>query len=175
MSRRTILLLTLLAGLLPAAPAAAQPDGHRHQSFLFQIRHSPELNRSFVYRAFRTEPGNPDGYLIERGNGWLGDARHADLRPTACPALGRALRALADLPPPAVFLGEQEAYDISAAHGEEYSFGGFVHFANGGEGEVSFMAYDVPDRRPDAQLEWMRTFVRAFDACVPRTGTGGSG
>jgi hypothetical protein len=60
-------------------------------------------------------------------------------------------------------------YDTAVTpRSEAYYFDGFVRFANGGEGEFSFMSYDVRGRPTDPQLEWMRGLVRAFDACAPR-------
>ena len=167
---RGLRLLALLAALLPAAPAAAQDDAHRHAGLVFRIRHAPELNRELVYRAFLTDPDNPASLIVERGHGWSGNSRQTDLRPAACPALRRAVTALADLPLPAVFLGAPGPYDIRAPRGEQYVFHGFARFPNGGEGEVSFMAYDVPGRPRDAHLEWMRSVVLAFEGCAGRGG-----
>lgn len=167
-----LLAATMAAGpALAAAPAAAvdQREAHRHQGFLFRIRHEPELNRQFVYRAYLTDPADPASLIVERGLGFSGDSAQTDLTIAACPPLRRAVQALAALPLPAVRL-EEARYDINAPRGEEYRFDGFVAFPNGGEGEVSFMAYDVPGRPADAHLAWMRGLVRAFDACRPRRG-----
>ncbi|HTU12873.1 MAG TPA: hypothetical protein VMG08_18425 [Allosphingosinicella sp.] len=165
--RRWAALLGLLAGPIPASAAAEQGDAHRHAGFLFQIRFEPDLNADRVYRAFLPDPADPASLIVERGAGYLGDERRVDLDPAACPALRRAVAALADLPAPAVALGEAAPYDYRQRRPGHYYFNGFVRFPNGGEGELSFQSYDVPGRPADPQLAWMRGLVRAFDACRP--------
>jgi hypothetical protein len=171
-TRGFALALALLAGL--AGPAAADPssqrDAHRHAGYLFRIRVEPEMNTQFVYRAFLASPDDPASLLVERSDGYLGDEGQVDLTPAACPALRPAVMALAALPPPAAYLGPGPRYDINAPWGVHYYFAGFVRFANGGEGEISFMSYEVRGRPRDPQLEWMRGLVRAFDACRRRGG-----
>jgi hypothetical protein len=168
MSRR-VRLAGLLAALLPAVPAAAQGDAHRHEGFVFQIRYTPELNRDYLYKVYQPDPADPASLMVQRGAGYTGETRTVDLAAARCPALRRAVAALGALPVPAVQF-EQYAYDIRAPRGEEYVFQGFARFANGAEGEVSFWAYDVPGRTPDAHLTRMRALVRAFDACLPPAG-----
>ena len=163
------------AAALAPAPAAADPhairQAHRHPGHLFRIRHQPELNRHYVYRVFNPRPGDPAGLLVERSEGWLGDEGFADLSPAACPPLGRQVAAVARLPMPAPAIAPPRSDRYASAatpRNEHYQFDGFVRFANGGEGEISFMSYDVEGRPTDPQLEWMRELVRAFDACAPR-------
>lgn len=172
--KRLAFALLALAALAPA-PASADPysvrEAHRHPGALFRIRFEPEMNTHYVYRVFRADPANPGGLLVERSDGYLGDEGFVDLNPAGCPALGRQVAALARLPMPAVAIEPPRAsrYDTAATpRSEAYYFDGFVRFANGAEGEFSFMSYDVPGRPTDPQLEWMRGLVRAFDACAPR-------
>lgn len=168
MSRR-LCLAALLAALLPAAPAAAQDDAHRHPGFLFQIRFTPSDHRvDYLYAVYQSDPADPASLMVHRGRGYTGQAPSVDQNATQCPALRGAVAALASVEAPAVFIGVPERYDINAPRGDQYTFQGFLHFPNGAEGQVSFMAHDVPGRRADAQLSWMRGLVRAFDACVPR-------
>lgn len=171
MRRRVVLALALaLAGGLAASSATAAPDrdAHRHPGSLFRIRVEPAMGSYFVYWAFLTNPDDPASLLVERSTSYLGDEGQTDLRPAACPALRPAVMALAALPPPAVTFGPGPRYDINAPWGVHYQFDGFVRFANGGEGEISFVSYDLPGRPRDAQLAWMRGVVLAFDACRPR-------
>ena len=163
-----------LAALAPA-PAAADPytvrEAHRHAGALFRIRFEPEMNSHWVYSVYHADPANPAGLLVQRAEGYLGDAGFVDLNPAGCPALARQVAALASLPMPAVAIRPPPAsrYDSAATpRSEAYYFDGFVRFANGAEGEFSFMSYDVAGRPTDPQLEWMRGLVRAFDACAPR-------
>lgn len=168
--RRLAPILALLAGLAPGTAAADEREAHRHPGFLFQVRFEPDLNADLVYRAFLPDPDDPASLIVERGRGYLGDDGRVDLDPAACPALRRAVAALATLPLPAVHLGEGAPYDYRERRPAQYSFNGFVRFPNGGEGEISFMSYDAPDRPADPQLAWMRGLVRAFDACRPPGG-----
>jgi hypothetical protein len=172
MRRRALPGAALALALLVAAPAAADPntveDAHRHPGLLFRIRVEPELNTAWVYRAFLRDPADLSSLLVERSDNWLGDRGQTDLTPSTCPALRGAVAALADLSPPAVALDGERRYVPEAARAEQYRFDGFLHFANGGEGEISFTSYDLPGRPRDLQLEWMRGLVRAFDACRRR-------
>jgi hypothetical protein len=160
--------MLLLAGLPPAAPALADSNGHAHPGLLFQIRAEPEPDTNFVYRAFLADPDDPTTLLVERSDTYLADHGQVDLGPAACPALGRAVAALATLPLPAVSIDGQRPYDTGGPHGTVYYFNGFLRFANGGEGEVSFTSLDLPRQPADPQLLWMRGLVQAFDTCRPR-------
>lgn len=170
--RRNLLLLALIA--LVAAPAAAAPDrdAHRHTGLLFQLRFEPELNDSWVYRAFLADPDHPSGLIVERTSNWLGDQGHVDLTPASCPAAAALVARLGSLQLPAVALERARPYDPMAGIPASYHFAGFVRFANGGEGEASFTAYDEPGQRADPLLEWARGLVRAVDACRPRVRAG---
>lgn len=178
MNRRA-LTAPLALGLALAAPAPALAatdahtlrEAHRHPGFLFQIRFEPELNTEFVYRVFRAGPDTSAGLLVERSDGYLGDTGFVDLNPAACPGVARQAAALANMPmpAPAIAPARSSRYDTAAdPRDERYTFNGFIGFPNGGEGEISFMSYDVPGHATDPQLQWMRELVRAFDACRPR-------
>ena len=162
--------LALLGLLASAAAAAAEPnpDAHRHPGLLFQLRFEPELNTAFVYRAFLADPDHPATLIVERSNGWLGDAAQVDVTPASCPAAAAAVMRLESLTLPAAALENSRPYDPRARMPASYQFSGFVHFANGGEGEVTFTAYDQPGLRADPLLDWARGLVRAVDACRPR-------
>lgn len=159
-----------LLGLLATPGAAAPPDrdAHRHPGFLFQLRFEPEMNTAFVYRAFLADPERPASLIVERTSNWLGDEGYVDLTPASCPAAAAAVVRLASLPLPTVALENNRPYDMRAPSPASYHFGGFVRFPNGGEGQVSFYAYDAPGQRADPLLDWARGLVRAFDACRPR-------
>lgn len=164
--------LALAAAAVAATPASAEPnrDAHRHAGSLFQLRFEPELNTAFVYRAFLAEPDHPASLIIERTSNWLGDQGHADFTPASCPAAARLVARLGSLTLPAVALENSRPYDMRAPRPAAYHFSGFVHFPNGGEGEVTFNAYDAPGQPADPLLEWARDLVRAVDACRSRTG-----
>jgi hypothetical protein len=161
-----------LVPAVPAGPAAAAPstirDAHRHPGELFRIRFEPEMGTYFIYRVFHANPADPASLLVERTSTWLGDEDFADLNVAGCPALREAVASLAALPMPAVSLGETGRYQPDAPRPHIYEFDGFVRFANGAEGEISFTSYDIRGRPVDPQLAWMRGLVRAFDACRPR-------
>ena len=161
--------LLALPGLLASAAAAEpDPDAHRHPGLLFQLRFEPELNTDFVYRAFLADPDHPGTLIVERSNGWLGDAAQVDVTPASCPDAAAAVARLGSLRLPAAALETNRPYDPRARMPASYHFSGFVHFANGGEGEVSFYAYDAPGQRADPLLDWARELVRAVDACRRR-------
>ena len=168
MMRRFWSLLALPGLLASAAAAEPDPDAHRHPGLLFQLRFEPELNTDSVYRAFLADPDHPGTLIVERSNGWLGDAAQVDVTPATCPAAAAAVMRLGSLTLPAAALENNRPYDPRARMPASYHFSGFVHFANGGEGEVSFIAYDEPGQRADPLLEWARGLVRAVDACRPR-------
>jgi hypothetical protein len=169
--RRRSLASLVLLGLLASAAAAAEPnpDAHRHPGLLFQLRFEPELNTAFVYRAFLSEPDHPATLIVERSDGWLGDEGQVDVTPASCPAAAAAVMRLASLRLPAVAPERIRPYDGRAPTPASYHFSGFVRFPNGGEGEVTFYAYDQPGQRTDPLLAWARGLVRAVDACRPRT------
>lgn len=168
MRRRGLARLALLGLLASAAAAEPNPDAHRHPGLLFQLRFEPEPNTAFVYRAFLAEPDHPGTLIVERSNGWLGDAAQVDVTPASCPAAAAAVMRLGSLTLPAAALENNRPYDPRARTPASYQFGGFVHFANGGEGEVTFTAYDQPGQRADPLLAWARGLVRAVDACRAR-------
>jgi hypothetical protein len=154
-----------LAAAMLAAPGMAQDDAHRHGGLIFHLRVSPDLNDYTLYRAYLADPDDPASLLVERGGGYLGNDGPVDLTPAQCPALGRAVAALGELALPAVHIGAPQRYAINAVRGTEYDFSGFIGFANGGEGELRILTYDVPDTPAEPQLEWARGFVQAFEAC----------
>ncbi|HYD13676.1 MAG TPA: hypothetical protein VEC11_12585 [Allosphingosinicella sp.] len=170
--RRLLLCLALASALPFAEPAAAAPstirDAHRHHGELFRIRFEPAMSIEFTYRVFHADPSDPASLLVERSNTWLGEESFVDLNLAGCPALREAVAALARMEMPAITLGDNRHYDYRAPRPQIYEFDGFVRFANGAEGEISFTSYDVRGRPADPQLEWMRRLVRAFDACRPR-------
>jgi hypothetical protein len=157
---------------LPAGQAAAAPstirDAHRHPGELFRIRFEPAMSIEFVYRVFHANPDDPASLLVERTNTWLGEESFADLNIAGCPALRQAVASLATMAMPEIALAESGRFDPAAPRAQGYTFEGFVRFANGAEGEISFTSADVPGRPVDPQLDWMRRLVRAFDACRPR-------
>lgn len=157
--------LAALAALALAVPAAAQDDAHRHSGFIFRLRVSPDLNEYTLYRAYLADPVDPASLLVDRGDGYLGDDGQVDLASAQCPALGRAIAALGELPLPAVHIGEAPRYQMNAPRGTEYDFSGFIGFANGAEGEVRILTYDVPGTPAEPQLAWAKRFVEAFEAC----------
>jgi hypothetical protein len=167
---RRLLPLLALPGLLASAASAAPSDrdAHRHPGLLFQLRFEPQPNTAFVYRAFLAEPDHPATLVVERSNGWLGDEGQVDLTPARCPAAAAAVMRLASLNLPAAALERIRPYDGRDPEPASYHFSGFVHFPNGGEGEVSFTAYDAPGQRADPLLDWARGLVRAVDACGHR-------
>ena len=167
--RGLALALALLAGPAAASPSTLR-DAHRHPGQLFEIRFEPVMGTYFIYRAFLADPDAPGSLMVERGNGYSGDEDQTDLIPATCPALRRQVAALAALPMPSVELGEGGPYEAGIPRGEGYEFSGFVRFANGGEGEISFTGTYLPGRPSDPRLDWLRGLVRAFDACRPRAG-----
>lgn len=167
---------TLLAAamLIPAVPAAAQDDAHRHSNLVFRLRVRADLNNYMLYRAYRADRNDPESLLVERGDGYLGDDGQVDRTPAQCPALGQAVAALSELPLPAVHLGERVGSGAAVPRATEYDFSGFIGFANGGEGEVRVLSYAVPGATADPQVAWAQRFVEAFEAChaaqaAPRT------
>lgn len=167
--RRLLSWLALAAALTGSGPAAARSEPHEHRGFLFELRFEPELNDTYIYRAFLADPEHPASLIIERGNGGLGDRARIDVTPASCPAAAAQVARLASLPIPAVALEDDRPVDLREREPASYHFGGFVHFPNGGEGEVTFYAYDRRGQRADPLLAWARGLVRAVDACRPRT------
>lgn len=134
MRRHTLPLLALLAAAgATGAAAAPDPDAHRHPGSLFQLRFEPVMNTAFVYRAYLADPDPPAGLIIERADGWLGDAARRDVTPASCPAAAALVMRLASLPLPPAALENTRPYDMRAPTPAVYHFAGFASFPNGGE------------------------------------------